>query len=158
MNIKIILLVAASFLDASLLCAGSKPKTADRLQVAATEGRLLEQSHYSRWKLGPEMSARILETYLEDLDYDKVFLTQRDVNQLRAQYGTSIGEKVLLGDLSPAKAIYDIFKTRVEERIAKVHQLLRQDYNFTSNRFVDLDRRKKRWPPNVHESDSLWSD
>jgi carboxyl-terminal processing protease len=158
MNIKIILLVAASLLDASLLCAESKPKTADRLKVAATEGRLLEEGHYTGWKLGPEMSARILETYLEDLDYDKMFLTQRDVNQLRAQYGTSIGERVLLGDLSQAKAIYDIFKTRVEERIAKVHQLLRQDYNFTSNRFVDLDRRKKRWPPNVHESDSLWTD
>ena len=127
-------------------------------QIAATVGRLLEEGHYSRWKLGPAMSARILETYLEDLDYDKAFLTQADVNQLSAQYGTNIGAKVLLGDLGPAKAIYDVFKARVESRIVKVRQLLRKDYIFTSNRFVDLDRRKKRWPADVDQSDLLWRD
>ena len=158
MNVKIILFAAASLLDATLLCAGNKPNTADPRQVAATVGRLLEQGHYSRWKLGPEMSARILETYLEDLDYDKAFLTQGDVNRLSAQYGANIGERVLLGDLGSAKAIYDVFKARVEERIAKVHQVLWKHYNFTTNRFVDLDRRKKRWPANVNESDSLWTD
>ena len=158
MNVKIFFFAAASLLDAALLFAGDKPNTADPRQVAATVGRLLEHGHYSRWKLGPEMSERILETYLEDLDYDKAFLTQGDVNRLNAQYGTNIGDRVLLGDLGPAKAIYDVFKARVEERIAKVHQLLWKDYNFTSNRFVDLDRRKKRWPANVDESDSLWSD
>src|SRR4029077_2874211 len=55
-------------------------------------------------------------------------------------------------------AIYEVFKARAEERIAKVHRLLGKNYNFTSNRFVDLDRRKKRWPANVDESDSLWAD
>jgi carboxyl-terminal processing protease len=158
MNVKIILFAAASLLDATLLCAGNKPNTADPRQVAATVGRLLEQGHYSRWKLGPGMSARILETYLEDLDYDKAFLTQGDVNRLSAQYGANIGERVLLGDLGSAKAIYDVFKARVEERIAKVHQVLWKNYNFTTNRFVDLDRRKKRWPANVNEADSLWTD
>ncbi len=158
MNLKIFLFAAASLLDTALLCAGDQPNSADLRQVAATVGRLLEHGHYSRWKLGPEMSARILETYLEDLDYDKVFLTQVDVIHLSAHYGADIGERVLLGDLDPAKAIYDIFKARVEERITKVHQFLCKDYNFTSNRFVDLNRRKKRWAANVYESDSLWTD
>jgi carboxyl-terminal processing protease len=158
MNAKIIFFAAASLLDATLLCAGNKPDTADPWQVPATVSRLLEEGHYTRWKLGPEMSARILETYLEDLDYNKAFLTQDDVNRLSAQYGVNIGERVLVGDLGQAKAIYEVFKARVEERIAKVHRLLGKDYNFTSNRFVDLDRRKKRWPANVDESDSLWAD
>jgi carboxyl-terminal processing protease len=109
MNAKIIFFAAASLLDATLLCAGNKPNTDDPWQVPATVSRLLEQGHYTRWKLGPEMSARILETYLEDLDYNKAFLTQDDVNRLSAQYGVNIGERVLLGDLGPAMSIYDIF-------------------------------------------------
>jgi hypothetical protein len=80
------------------------------------------------------MSARILETYLEDLDYNKAFLTQGDVNRLSAQYGVNIGERVLVGDLGPAKAIYDIFKARVEERIAKVHRLLTASLIWTAER------------------------
>jgi carboxyl-terminal processing protease len=157
MNAKITFFAVASLLDATLLCAENKPKTAEPWQVPATVSHLLEQGHYTRWKLGPEMSARILETYLENLDYNKAFLTQDDVNRLSAQYGATIGEGVLAGNLGPAKAIYDIFKARVEERIAKVYRLLGKSYNFTSNRSVDLDRRKKRWPANVEESDSLWA-
>jgi carboxyl-terminal processing protease len=158
MNVKIVFFAVALLLNAAALCAEDRPDTVATWQIAADVGRLLEEGHYSRWKLGPEMSARILETYLEDLDYDKAFLTQPDVNQLSAQYGNDIGAKVLLGDLGPAKAIYDVFKARVESRIVKVHQLLRKDYTFTSNRFVDLERRKKRWPANVEQSDALWSD
>ena len=158
MNVKIVVFAAASLLNIALLFAGDKPNTAAPRQLAADVGRLLELDHYSGWKLGPEMSERILETYLEDLDSDKVFLTQGDVNRLSARYGTNIGKAVLLGDLGPSKAIYDVFKARVEERIAKVRPLLCKDYNFTSNRFVDPDRRKKRWPANIHEADSLWSD
>ena len=157
MNVKIVFFAAASFLNAALLFAGNKPNTADPRQVAASVGRLLELGHYSGWKLGPEMSKRILETYLEDLDFDKVFLTKGDVNRLSARYGINIGKAVLLGDLGPAKAIYDIFKARVEERIAKVRPLLWKGYNFKSDRFVDLDRRKKRWPANIYEADSVWT-
>jgi carboxyl-terminal processing protease len=158
MNVKIVCFAAASVLNAALLFAEDKPNTAGPQQVAADLGRLLEVDHYSGWKLGPEMSKRILETYLEDLDSDKAFLTLGDVNRLRAQYGSNIGRAVLLGDLGPAKAIYDIFKARVEERIAKVCPLISKDYNFKSNRFVDLDRRKKRWPANIDECNSLWTD
>ena len=158
MNVKIAFFAAASLLNAVLLFAGDKPNTVDPRQLAANVAQLLELDHYSRWKLGPEMSERILETYLEDLDYDKVFFTQGDLNRLSAQYGTDVGKAVLLGNLGPAKAIYDIFKARVEERIAKVRPLLSKDYNFTSNRFVDLDRRKKRWPANIDEADSVWRD
>jgi carboxyl-terminal processing protease len=157
MNVKIVFFAAASLLNTALLFAGDKPNTADPRHVAANVGRLLELGHYGRWKLGPEMSKRILETYLEDLDPDKVFLTQDDVNRLGARYGTSVGKAVLVGDLGPAKAIHDIFKARVEERIAKVHPLLWKDYDFKSKRFVDLDRGKKRWPANIHEADSLWT-
>jgi carboxyl-terminal processing protease len=157
MNAKIIFFAVALLLDAASLRAGNKPTNIALGQVAATVGRLLEEGHYSRWKLGPAMSARILETYLEDLDYDKAFLTQADVNQLGTQYRASIGAKVLLGDLAPAQAIYGVFKARVESRIAKVHQVLRQDHISASNRFVDLDRRKKRWPANVDQADSLWT-
>jgi carboxyl-terminal processing protease len=158
MNVKIIFFAVALLLDAASLCAGDKPNNVATRQIAATVGGLLEEGHYSRWKLGPEMSARILETYLQDLDDDRAFFTQPDVNQLTAQYGTNIGVMVLLGDLGPAEEIYDVFKARVESRIMKVHQLLRKDYLFNSNRFVDLDRRKKRWPANVGQSDALWRD
>jgi carboxyl-terminal processing protease len=88
-------------LNSALVFGEDKPSSADPRQVAITVGRLLEQGHYSRQKLDPEMSKRILETYLENLDYNKLFLTQEDVDQFSQKYGATLGDSILLGDLQP---------------------------------------------------------
>jgi carboxyl-terminal processing protease len=145
-------------LNSTYVFGEEKPNSADPRQVAITVGRLLEQGHYSRQKLDAEMSKRILETYLENLDYNKLFFTQEDVDQFSQKYGTTLGDSILLGDLQPAKEIYSVFKVRVEDRIGKIRQLLKKDYTFKSSRTVALDRRKEPWSANIAEGDALWKD
>src|ERR1700739_4992989 len=145
-------------LTANLVLAEEKPNAADPHQVAITVGRLLEQGHYSRQKLDAEMSKRILATYLENLDYNKLFFTQEDIDQITQKYGTTLGDSILLGDLQPAKEIYSVFRVRVEDRIAKIRQLLKKDFSFKTSRTVALDRRKEPWPANEAEADLLWRD
>jgi carboxyl-terminal processing protease len=143
----------------SLFAFGEEtPKAAEARQVAMTVGRLLEQGHYSRQKLDGEMSRRILETYLEVLDYNKMFFTQEDVDQFMQNYGANLGEGILLGDLQPAREIYSAFRVRVKERMPKVRRLLKKGYTFKSSRTVALDRRSEPWPANIAEADLLWRD
>jgi carboxyl-terminal processing protease len=157
-NISIVAAAVLSFLNSTFVLAEDKSSAADPRQVAITVGRLLEQGHYSRQKLDAEMSRRILETYLENLDYSKLFFTQEDVAQFTQKYAGTLGDSILLGDLQPAKEIHNLFKARVEDRVAKIHQLLKKDYNFKSSRTVALDRRKEPWPANMAEGDVLWKD
>jgi carboxyl-terminal processing protease len=157
-NISLVAAAVLFWLTSNLAFCDEKPNAADPHQVAITVGRLLEQGHYSRQKLDAEMSKRILATYLENLDYNKLFFTQDDINQLTQKYGTTLGDSILLGDLQPAKEIYSLFRVRVEDRIAKIRQLLKRDYSFRSSRTVALDRRKEAWPANEAEGDSLWRD
>jgi carboxyl-terminal processing protease len=125
--------------------ADEKPNAADPHQVAITVGRLLEQGHYSRQKLDAEMSRRILDTYLENLDYNKLFFTQEDINQVTQKYGATLGDSILLGDLQPAKEIYNLFRVRVEDRIAKIRQLLKREYSKAVGRLL-LTGAKSRGP------------
>jgi carboxyl-terminal processing protease len=157
-NISIAAAAVLSFFNSTFVRAEEKPNAADPRQVAITVGRLLEQGHYSRQKLDAEMSKRILETYLQNLDYSKLFFTQEDVDQFTQKYAGTLGDSILLGDLQPAKEIHGVFKARVEDRVAKIHQLLKKDYNFKSSRTVALDRRKEPWPANIAEADVLWKD
>src|ERR1700730_13047926 len=157
-TISIAAVAVLSFLNPTFARAEDKSPAADAHQVAITVGRLLEQGHYSRQKLDAEMSKRILETYLESLDYNKLFLTQEDVDQCNQKYGATLGDSILLGDLQPAKEIYSVFKARVEDRVAKIRLLLKKDYTFKSSRTVALDRRKEPWPANIAEADGLWKD
>ena len=52
----------------------------DSGQVAVAVARWLEQSHYTRQKLDDEISAKLLTTYLELLDYNHLYFTQADVD------------------------------------------------------------------------------
>src|SRR6266508_5665151 len=124
--------------------------------VAMSVGRLLEEGHYTRGKLNEEVSNKFLQTYLELLDFSHLFFTQQDVDALNAKYGSSIAGDVLLGTLKPAYEIYDLYAKRVDERVAKIRELLKQPIAFKGNATIELSRQKSPWPKDVAEADQLW--
>jgi len=124
--------------------------------VAMSVGRLLEEGHYTRQKLNEEVSNKFLQTYLELLDFSHLFFTQKDVDELSAKYGSSMAGDVLLGTLKPAYEVYALYTKRVDDRVAKVKELLRQPIDFKSNATVELSRQKSPWPKDEAEADQLW--
>src|SRR5215216_2814891 len=129
---------------------------ASRETIAMSVGRLLEEGHYTRQKLNEDVSRKFLQTYLEMLDFSHLFFTQKDVDELHAKYGTSIAGDVLLGTLKPAYEIYGLYTKRVDERVAKIKELLKQPIDFKSDAKVELSRQKSPWPKGEAEADQLW--
>jgi len=127
-------------------------------QVEISVGRLLEQGHYSRKKLDEKISQLFLKNYLEGLDYTHLYFTQDDVDLFTKRFGTSLSEDVLLGKPDPAFTIFDVYRKRVEDRVAKVKNLLKENFDFASNRTVEINRQKSSWPKNEAEADKLWHD
>jgi len=129
---------------------------ASKETVAMSVGRLLEEGHYTRQKLNEELSKKFLQTYLEMLDFSHLFFTQKDVDELNAKYGSSMAGDVLLGNLKPAYDIYALYTKRVDDRVAKIKELLKQPIDFKSNATVELSRQKSQWPKDEVEADQLW--
>src|SRR5437773_9736661 len=127
-----------------------------RETVAMSVGRLLEEGHYTRQKLNEDLSKKFLQTYLEQLDFSHLFFTQKDIDELNAKYGNSIASDVLLGTLKPAHEIYDLYAKRVDERVAKIKELLKQPIDFKSDATIELSRQKSPWPKDEAEADQLW--
>src|SRR5881409_3227858 len=124
--------------------------------IAMSVGNLLQEGHYTRQKLNEELSRKFLQTYLELLDYSHLFFTEQDVDALNAKYGNSIAGDVLLGTLKPAYEIYDLYAKRVDERVAKVKELLKQPIDFKTDATIELSRQKSPWPKDEAEADQLW--
>ena len=59
-----------------------------------------------------------------------------------AKYGTSLDDDVLLGNLKPAYEIYDLYKKRVDDRVAKIKELLKQPMDFKTDDTIELSRQK----------------
>jgi carboxyl-terminal processing protease len=129
---------------------------ASKETIAMSVGRLLEEGHYTRGKLNEEVSKKFLQTYLELLDFSHLFFTQQDVDSLNAKYANSIAGDVLLGNLKPAYEIYDLYAKRVDERVAKVKEQLKQPIDFKADATIELSRQKSPWPKDEAEADQLW--
>src|SRR2546422_7095975 len=129
---------------------------ASKETIAMSVGRLLEEGHYTRQKLNEEVSKKFLLSYLELLDFSHLFFTQQDVDALNTKYGNSMASDVLLGNLKPAFDIYALYTKRVDDRVAKIKELLKQPIDFKSNATVELSRQKSSWPKDEAEADQLW--
>ena len=149
--------LASLFLFASIVTAPALEP--DPGQIAISVGRLMEQGHYSRQKLDNKLSAAVLKTYLETLDYSRLFFTQRDIADFESKYNETLDDDVLLGNSEPAIQIYEVYKKRVEDRITKVKQwIATEKFDFKSSRSVQLNRQKAAWPADEAEADQLWRD
>jgi len=149
-------LACCAILFASAIAAPPPAVAASKETIAMSVGRLLEEGHYTRGKLNEEVSTKFLQTYLELLDFSHLFFTQQDVDALNAKYGSSIAGDVLLGNLKPAYEIYDLYAKRVDERVAKVKDLLKQPIDFKGDATIELSRQKSPWPKDEAEADQLW--
>src|SRR2546428_2226258 len=147
-------LALCTILFTAMLAAPPAPASS-RETIAMSVGRLLEEGHYTRQKLNEEVSKKFLQTYLELLDFSHLFFTQQDVDSLNAKYDNSMAGNVLLGTLKPAYDIYALYTKRVDERVAKIKDLLKQPIDFKSNATVELSRQKAQWPKDEAEADQV---
>jgi len=151
LQLSLAIVASAFLLNATPVSAKS-----DAEQICVSVGRLLEEGHYTHQPLNAEMSQKFLRNYLELLDFSHLFFTQKDVDALTAKYGTALADDVLLGNLKPAYEIYDLYQKRVDERVAKIKELLKQPMDFKTEATVDLRREKAPWPKDAAEADELW--
>src|SRR3984893_5397812 len=156
MKLRLPLVVAAVSVAFTGVAPQSLQAKSDVEQICVSVGRLLEEGHYTHQQLNADVSQKFLRNYLELLDFSHLFFTQKDVDALTAKYGTALADDVLLGNLKPAYEIYDLYQKRVDERVAKVKELLKQPMDFKTNDAVEVRREKAPWPKDDADADELW--
>lgn len=150
-----VILSAGIYLGSLLPAAGA---SADPGQVAITVARWLERGHYSRERLDDAMSQKLLKAYLSNLDYNRLYFTQADIDEFTNKYATTLDDAILTGDLEPAREIFQRYKARVEARMKKAKVLAGKETRFQSSRSVKMNRQKADWPKDEAEADMLWKD
>ena len=145
-----------ALLLAVALTAAPLHAKSDSGNVTTSVGRLLEEGHYTHQPLNDEVSKKFLKTYLELLDFSHLFFTQKDVDMLTAKYATSLDDDVLLGNLKPAYEIFELYLKRVDDRVAKIKELVNQPPDFKNDATIELSRQKASWPKDEAEADAVW--
>jgi len=149
-------LALPAVLLAFVMAAQPMAAKSDAEQVAVSVGRLLEEGHYTHQRLDDEVSKKFLRTYVEMLDFSHLFFTQQDIDMLNAKYGTALDDDVLLGNLKPAYEIYDLYTKRVDGRIAKIKEMLKEPVDYKNDATIEVSRQKSPWPKDEADADGIW--
>ncbi|MBE2283190.1 MAG: carboxy terminal-processing peptidase [Prosthecobacter sp.] len=128
-------------------------------QVAMHVAYMLQNHHYSKQDFDDKVSSTMLQNYLNMLDFKHIFFTQKDVDDFKDKYDTTLDDHVLMRNISPALEIYDIYKERVKDRVEFLKKSLEtHKFTFDSKRTIQIKRDKAPWPKDKGEQDKVWLD
>jgi carboxyl-terminal processing protease len=131
-----------------------KPTPA-QTQAALWASRVLARYHYKAMPLDDAMSAKIYDNYFKNLDSEKLYFTQSDVDQF-APARTRFDDAINNEDLTLPFQIYNLYQQRFNERMAYAREVLKGKFDFTVDESLQIDREKAPWAKNEDEARDLW--
>ena len=123
---------------------------------------MLTNKHFAGLEFNAEMTDRILEDYLQDLDPSKLYFTKEDVVGFEQRFGSKSETRIdqlLVQEraMEPAGEIYSRFVERVRERIQFAQQVADNGkFDFDEDKEVMRSRRKAEWAADDFAAQELW--
>jgi len=115
----------------------------------------LRYDHYVPNELNDEYSARTLDGYLKLLDPNKIYFTSKDIKQLQV-YRHQLDDLLKRRNAEVAFDIFKVFRTRMDERTKVILDLIDQEYDFTEDEVMNIDRDSFVWADNNSQLDEVW--
>lgn len=152
------LLVGANFIYNQSL--DTQPKTdlvptSDQSKVSVIIAQIFSQYHYQKTTLNDSLSSELLDNYLKNLDYNRMYFLASDVKSFE-KYRYQLDNDLKEGNLAPAYEIYQVYKNRATERNAYVTKMLAKEMDFTADEYFETNREKAPWAKDQNELNDLW--
>ncbi|WP_290635926.1 carboxy terminal-processing peptidase [Aquisalimonas sp.] len=124
-------------------------------ETARLIARLLAHQHFGELSIDDELSERVLDTYLDVLDPERYYFTQKDVDEFR-NHRHDLDDMLMEGDIDLAYRIYDRLKRRAIERAEFAHDVLDGGIDFDTDQTLELNRFEEDWAADDEALDGLW--
>ena len=117
----------------------------------------MSSRHYGDKNIEEIDSRELIEAYMKELDYSKLFFVKADIEATNLRFAPSLKSEYLTrGNLYPAFEIFKLYRQRSLDRLAWIFERLKGDFDFTANDTYRPDRKDLEWPSNQLEADKLW--
>jgi len=153
-----IIFIGAAFASSSNVDLKDIPQLHQESQHAKVAKRvsdLFSRSHYKYMPLDDQLSEKVFNRYIEQLDYNKQIFMQSDIDAIRA-YQYSFDDNLKFGQLEPAYKIYQLNLTRRFERFSYALSLLDKEITFDTEEEYQYDRSKAEWAKDKQALNRLW--
>lgn len=116
---------------------------------------MFQRGHVTRPKIGDEISKRLFQRFLKDLDPGKMYFLQSDIDDFKKQE-TELDDMLLKGDLSFAYKVYERFVERIGQRLKLIDELVDMKHDFGVKEYLDTDTAKADYAKDAEELRERW--
>ncbi len=124
-------------------------------EALALTARLTDAIHFRNRPLDNDFSAVILNRYLTSLDPQKVYFTKADIQNFQSDR-YYYDDYLQRGELKHIFHVFDIFRSRVQERAEFAKALLQEHFDFGMSDVLVTDRSDADWIESRVELDGIW--
>jgi len=126
-------------------------------QVAELVTQFIQKSHYNHLAVDDALSSDVLDRYIDALDRNRLYLLQGDIDFFE-EHRYRLDDLVRGRDnsLDPVFEMFDIYRTRVRERLEFALQQLDTEPQFDIDEEYRFDRTETPWATSNEELDEIW--
>jgi carboxyl-terminal processing protease len=101
------------------------------------------------------ISKKIFNNYIESLDYGKYYFYKSDIAGF-SKYELLFGDYIARGDYKLVFDIFKVYKERNNEAMVLFKELLNENYDFTKDEFIVVDKDKIQFAENKADMKERW--
>ena len=117
--------------------------------------QFVQQQHYNHVAVDDELSSRVLDLFIEGLDSNRMYLLKGDIEYFET-YRYELDDLVKSKPLDPVFEMYQVYQTRVRERLTFALEQLEAEPDFTQDESYQFDRSEEPWVESSAELDDIW--
>ena len=117
--------------------------------------QFVQQQHYNHVAVDDELSSRVLDLFIESLDGNRMYLLKGDIEYFET-YRYELDDFVKSKPLDPIFDMYQVYQTRVRERLSFALEQLKAEPDFSLDETYQFDRSEEPWAKASAELDEIW--
>jgi len=142
-------------MSSTLLAEEELAPVARHEKIGQLVTEFIQKSHYRHAAVDDELSSSVLDRYIEALDSNRMYLLESDVAAFE-QYRYELDDMVRSEPLDPVFDMFEVYRTRVRERLNYALLQLEAEPDFTLAEEYAFDREDLPWAQTSAELDEIW--
>lgn len=142
--------VALAFFSYTTIQQSDKEEAIDQLLMQS-----ISNSHYQPKEINDDFAEKVFNLYIQRLDYNKKFLIQEDIDDLKKLKPTII-EDVNNGHFVFFNRSYELIGKRIDESKEYYTEILKKPFDFTTDETLELDVEKLSFEKSKTELKESW--
>ena len=123
--------------------------------IAELVAQFIQKSHYNQVAVDDQLSSKVLDFYIKNLDRNRMYLLASDIEYFE-RYRYQLDDIVKSKPLDPVYEMFEVYQTRVRERLNFALSQLESEPDFTGNEEYQFDRTEEPWAADTKELDAIW--